>query len=1069
MIVTSQIRISTMFLHANQNNQEKADMKKQIAGLTYKCPECSITFDQWKDLKIHNKNKKPEMQTCRFCSFKSCTFLDMENHTNSTHENEMNNVEKSAMFGSKEDTEPESDAETVCFSEEEDGIPDELFETTQKTNPVVTEKITFDSMNFDHTTGQSQDLGLKSLAGPKNKPTYESSFCKSKESLAQMGRKTECGPSEIVTENLTPPNSKKSKLACKLCEKVFTVAKLLKRHEQERCPKLSQDISIDVKNEESYFNCPICNVSTNNCETINCEHCNNWYHFKCANVTSNDARVQYEEVPYYCSKCEVQMNIKSSSLLSDNQVFEVEAIIQKRSKKEKIEYLVKWAGYTSEHNTWEPSENIKDPRLIQEFLIEDRNEELSDYEKQRAQNIQDMNSKITVKKPSVTPKPNKKLNKTQANQNSKNIVLHKSEVLSKKTQKIQEIEKTNSSDTYSEQNDVDSEGTSVQIMGLNTVVSNSETDPSKSFNNIPTIVNVSSKKMLAIMDTTKFKSGGKGKCIQLGKEWLTPSEFERQSGARARKYKSSIKCLGRPLGYFIENGRLSIKLNNEYQNSEKGLNVSSSESSLQSDQPTVDENLENSHKSEMSTKETQGKALVDKCINLNSLKGKGMSNYENIIQSKANEILLDSSRSEIENQKPAPEDQPHKIVKKGPKSKINHKVKLSHEIKMRPKSVNESPSSPQPSSKPKSPKSFGPERPKNPIMGTKSNTYPRLSPKVLIEDQKKTKSNEVQPKPNNHSDLAKINTLMTRCKNCREKVSKNGLNKHIEKCNKASNPQNSSKPESLKSQIMGPKSKVDKWLLDLNRENSKEKSHKRQISMSSNENVVQSKAIKIPNELLIASSRSKINKDYQEPTKSTEAQIIQNLMSNDENVVQWKAMIVPNEMAIASSRSEIDEDYQEQGKPTKDQPKPKYYSDLTKINIEKCNNALKQGTDIETIDISDDEIDIKQEKLIELPKVINGNIAKLGYRERNVITANPFIESSQPIDVSLALPDPKIQNTKEPAPLIVEFYSCPASNRQKPCPKYETEEKVRQHIEFFHKISMEQQMQFFKTIQKQVL
>ena len=96
MIDTSQIKISTMFSHANQHNQEKADMTKQIAELTYKCPKCSITFDQWKDLKIHNKNKKPEMQTCTFCSFKSCTFLDMENHSNSNHENEMNNVEKSA-------------------------------------------------------------------------------------------------------------------------------------------------------------------------------------------------------------------------------------------------------------------------------------------------------------------------------------------------------------------------------------------------------------------------------------------------------------------------------------------------------------------------------------------------------------------------------------------------------------------------------------------------------------------------------------------------------------------------------------------------------------------------------------------------------------------------------------------------------------------------------------------------------------------------------------------------------------------------------------------------------------
>jgi hypothetical protein len=323
-----------MFSFVHQNDQEKADMTKQIAGLTYKCPKCSITFDQWKDLKIHNKNKKPEMQTCRFCSFKSCTFLDMENHSNSNHENKIIYVEKSAMFGSKDDTEPESDA---GFSEEEDGIPDELFESTQKTNPVVTEKISFDSMNFYHT-GHSKDLCLKSLACPEKSPVYESNFCKGKESLAQMAKKTGFEPSERVRKNLTPANSKKSKLACKLCEKVFTVAKVLKRHLQERCPKLSQDISRDAKNEGSDFKCPVCNVSTNFCETINCEHCNNWYHFKCANVTSNDARVQYEEVPYYCSKCEVQMNIKSSSLLSDNQVFAVEEIIQKRSKKEKIEY-----------------------------------------------------------------------------------------------------------------------------------------------------------------------------------------------------------------------------------------------------------------------------------------------------------------------------------------------------------------------------------------------------------------------------------------------------------------------------------------------------------------------------------------------------------------------------------------------------------------------------------------------------------------------------------------------------------------------------------------------------------
>jgi hypothetical protein len=109
-----------------------------------------------------------------------------------------------------------------------------------------------------------------------------------------------------------------------------------------------------------------------------------------------------------------------------------------------------------------------------------------------------------------------------------------------------------------------------------------------------------------------------------------------------------------------------------------------------------------------------------------------MSNYENVIQSKVNEISLANLRSEIENQKSVPEDQPYEIVKAEPRSKINHKGKLGCKIKMSAKSVIESPSSPQPSSEPKSPKFLGPERPKSPIMGAKSNTYPRLSPKVLI-------------------------------------------------------------------------------------------------------------------------------------------------------------------------------------------------------------------------------------------------------------------------------------------------------------------------------------------------
>ena len=44
-----------------------------------------------------------------------------------------------------------------------------------------------------------------------------------------------------------------------------------------------------------------------------------------------------------------------------------ERIVDSRRKGHKVEYLVKWAGYSAEHNTWEPKVNILDKRLIDNF------------------------------------------------------------------------------------------------------------------------------------------------------------------------------------------------------------------------------------------------------------------------------------------------------------------------------------------------------------------------------------------------------------------------------------------------------------------------------------------------------------------------------------------------------------------------------------------------------------------------------------------------------------------------------------------------------------------------------
>ena len=46
------------------------------------------------------------------------------------------------------------------------------------------------------------------------------------------------------------------------------------------------------------------------------------------------------------------------------EVFQVEAILKHKKKKKQTLYLVKWLGYPSSENTWEPTEMFDDPRVI---------------------------------------------------------------------------------------------------------------------------------------------------------------------------------------------------------------------------------------------------------------------------------------------------------------------------------------------------------------------------------------------------------------------------------------------------------------------------------------------------------------------------------------------------------------------------------------------------------------------------------------------------------------------------------------------------------------------------------
>ncbi|XP_055971749.1 chromobox protein homolog 2 [Sorex fumeus] len=58
------------------------------------------------------------------------------------------------------------------------------------------------------------------------------------------------------------------------------------------------------------------------------------------------------------------------------QVFAAECILSKRLRKGKLEYLVKWRGWSSKHNSWEPEENILDPRLLLAFQKKEQEKEV---------------------------------------------------------------------------------------------------------------------------------------------------------------------------------------------------------------------------------------------------------------------------------------------------------------------------------------------------------------------------------------------------------------------------------------------------------------------------------------------------------------------------------------------------------------------------------------------------------------------------------------------------------------------------------------------------------------------
>ncbi|XP_072414706.1 chromobox protein homolog 2 isoform X1 [Chiloscyllium punctatum] len=221
------------------------------------------------------------------------------------------------------------------------------------------------------------------------------------------------------------------------------------------------------------------------------------------------------------------------------QVFAAECILRKRLRKGKLEYLVKWRGWSSKHNSWEPEENILDPRLLLAF--------------QRSQQERELQNRKRGKRPRGRPRKH----------------VEQEALLSSKSSSSSE-EDEDEDDEEEEEDEEESDDQAQTTLRSNERREESERNPQK---RIQTEI---CQTKTDLKDTGKKKRTSKVICTELRKNIkIKPGKTLKTSGndtsGDSGTDESSKEKLEKPQGLLSENNNVSEKSTLESVNVSSGM------------------------------------------------------------------------------------------------------------------------------------------------------------------------------------------------------------------------------------------------------------------------------------------------------------------------------------------------------------------------------------------------------------------------------------------------------------------------------------------------------------------